>query len=101
YFEARKRDLLRPPPDSVLGQVANTRQVAQVADITTVRSYVERDPYMVGTELGGFRTVAAVPMLKDDELIGAITIGRQEVRPAPPPQTKPTYQGFSRPNPSS
>ena len=32
-------------------------------------------------ELGGARTLLAVPMLKDDELIGAIVIYRQEVRP--------------------
>ena len=31
--------------------------------------------------LGGARTVLDVPMLKDDELIGAIVIYRQEVRP--------------------
>ena len=32
-------------------------------------------------ELAGARTLLAVPMLKDDELIGAIIIYRQEVRP--------------------
>ena len=32
-------------------------------------------------EMGGVRTLLDVPMLKDDELIGAITIYRQEVRP--------------------
>ena len=32
-------------------------------------------------ELGGARTLVVVPMLKDDELIGAIAIYRQEVRP--------------------
>ena len=32
-------------------------------------------------ELGGARTLLNVPMLKDDELIGAIVIYRQEVRP--------------------
>ena len=32
-------------------------------------------------ELGGYRTVLDVPMLKDDDLVGAIVIYRQEVRP--------------------
>ncbi len=36
---------------------------------------------VVGAELGGIRTIVAVPMLKEKELIGAITIFRQEVRP--------------------
>ncbi len=82
YVEARKRDLVRPPPDSALGQIAKTRKVAHVADITAVKSYVERDPYLVAAvELGGYRTIVAVPMLKDNELIGAITICRQAVQP--------------------
>ena len=73
---------MRPPPDSALGQIGKTRKVAHVADITAVKSYIERDPYLVAAvELGGYRTIVAVPMLKDDELIGAITICRQEVRP--------------------
>ncbi len=82
YVEARKRDLVRPPPDSALGQIANTRKVAHVTDITAVKSYIERDPYLVAAvELGGYRTIVAVPMLKDNELIGAITICRQAVQP--------------------
>ena len=41
-----------------------------------------RDPYIVaGVELGGVRTVLMVPMLKDNELIGAFSVYRQEVRP--------------------
>jgi GAF domain-containing protein len=82
YVEARTRALLQPPPDAPLGQVAITKQVAHIADIRTNRSYVERHPFVVdAAELGNFRTVLSVPMLRDDELIGAININRQEVRP--------------------
>jgi len=34
---------------------------------------------VAGTDLGGYRTIVSVPMLKDDELIGVISIYRQEV----------------------
>jgi class 3 adenylate cyclase len=82
FAEARTRAPLRPPPDAPLGRVAATKQVAHIADIRTNRSYIERDPFVVdAAELGGFRTVLSVPMLKDKELIGAININRQEVRP--------------------
>ena len=44
--------------------------------------YIERDPRFVAlVELGGARTQLAVPMLKDGELVGAMSIFRQEVRP--------------------
>src|SRR5262249_24615529 len=43
---------------------------------------MEGDPIAVaGVELGGYRTVLAGPMLKESELIGAIVIFREEVRP--------------------
>jgi GAF domain-containing protein len=81
YVEARTRELLRPPPDAPMGRVAATKQVVHIADIKAIPSYVERNPFVVtSVELGGYRTVLAVPMLKDNELIGAITINRQEVR---------------------
>jgi signal transduction histidine kinase/putative methionine-R-sulfoxide reductase with GAF domain len=79
YAEARRRELrLRPPPNTALGRVASTKQVVHVADIRT-QSY---DPdWHVAAELANYRTVVSVPMLKDNELIGAISIFRQEVRP--------------------
>ncbi len=83
YAAARRQDpLLRPPPDAPLGLVATTKQVAHIPDITKIPSYIEGNPFVVvGVELGGYRTVLAVPMLKDNELVGAITFARQEVRP--------------------
>ena len=36
---------------------------------------------VAAVELGGIRTVLAVPMLKENELIGAFALSRQEVRP--------------------
>jgi len=66
----------------VIRRAATTKQVAQITDIRELQSYRERHPLtVVSVELGEFRTVLAVPMLKDDELIGVITLNRQEVRP--------------------
>jgi signal transduction histidine kinase len=83
YAEARKAELLlRPPPDSVLGRLATTKQVVHIADLKTIRSYIEGHPFVVAAvDLAGFRTALGVPMLKDNELIGSIHINRQEVRP--------------------
>src|SRR5262245_22491653 len=82
YVEARTRELIRPPPDTMLGRLAATKQVVHIADITTIASYLERNPFMVAAvELGGYRTALGIPLLKDNELIGAITINRQEVCP--------------------
>jgi hypothetical protein len=47
-------------------------QVAHIDDITTSKAYRARDPILVaGVELGGYRTVLSVPMLKDQELVGS------------------------------
>jgi signal transduction histidine kinase len=83
YAEQRQREpVIRPGPGTGLGRVAKTKQVIHVADVRAEAAYIERDPLRVSTvELGGYRTVLDVPMLKDNELIGDITIYRQEVRP--------------------
>src|SRR5262249_44533576 len=46
------------------------------------QGYAKRDPLVVAAvELGGVRTLLGVPVLKEDELKGAIILYRQEVRP--------------------
>ena len=73
---------LRPSPHVTLGRAIATKRAAQTADITTEQPYIQRDPMAVAAaELGGYRTVLAVPMLKESEIIGAIMFVRQEVRP--------------------
>jgi hypothetical protein len=52
----------------------------QVDDIRTLDD--QRNPVVVaGAELGGIRTVLNVPMLKENSLVGAFIVSRQEVRP--------------------
>ena len=76
----RGAPLVRPHPESGLGQVLRTKQVTHVDDIRTTQAYLDRDPNSVaGAELGGYRTVLLVPMLKDTTLVGVINIYRQEV----------------------
>src|SRR5499427_8338382 len=72
----------RPGPETVSARIATTKQMVHIADLVASRGYIERDPVVVAAvELGGVRTLLGVPMLKEDELIGAILLYRQEVRP--------------------
>jgi signal transduction histidine kinase len=72
----------RPGPETVVSRIAATMQLVHIADLATSRGYAERDPVVVAAvELGGVRTMLGVPMLKEGELIGAILLYRQEVRP--------------------
>ena len=78
----RREPVIQPMPGTGLRRLFETRQVAQVADMTVIQPYIERDRFVVtSVELGGYRSVVNVPMLKENELIGAISIYRQEVRP--------------------
>src|SRR5262245_694407 len=78
----RREPVIRPGPGTGLGRVARTKQVVHIADLTKEQAYIERDPLFVGqVELAGGRTLLVVPMLKENELIGAIGIFRHEVCP--------------------
>ena len=71
-----------PAPGSTLGRIIAERQPYHIPDYRDLPSYRERNPRSVATvELGGARTYLAVPMLKDAQVIGGITIRRSEVRP--------------------
>src|SRR5262249_42616813 len=78
----RTRGPFRPAPGSAFGKLIRTKQTVQTADIAATQPYADRDPAVVdAVELGGVRTSVAVPMLKNNDLVGAIVIFRQEVRP--------------------
>jgi len=74
--------LNRVSPLTPVGRVIQSRQLVHLADYRTDQSYLDRDPVTVAAiELGGIRTLLVVPMIKNDVLMGAIIIFRQEVRP--------------------
>jgi signal transduction histidine kinase len=80
YAEARRKNpVIEPPPDSVLGRLAATKQTVHVADLLDENVFKERSPILVDS--AGARTLIIVPMLKEEELVGCITVYRQEVRP--------------------
>ncbi|MGC2746313.1 MAG: GAF domain-containing protein, partial [Pseudolabrys sp.] len=85
--EYLKRGPHRPPlnrvsPLTPIGRVIQSRQLVHLADYRTDQSYLDRDPITVAAiELGSIRTLLVVPMIKNDALMGAIVIFRQEVRP--------------------
>jgi GAF domain-containing protein len=69
-------------PKSGQAQIRRTKQAVHIDDIRAMPPYLEGDPRLVAlADLGGARTTLAVPMLKENALLGTITIYRQEVRP--------------------
>ena len=82
YKEVRLHTLFHPGSHSALGRVVQTKQAVQIEDAVADQAYSERDPLRVSAvELGGVRTLLSVPMLKENELIGAIAIYRDVVQP--------------------
>jgi len=72
----------RPGPLSPLRRLAKTHQTVHIADYRKDEAFLAGDSVAVaGVELGGIRTLLVVPMLKEDELVGAFGIARPEARP--------------------
>ena len=79
YEEARAQ-LVHPSPHTTLWQAANTKRPVQIVDVTLEQGYSEGDPFVVSAvKLGGYRSVLSVPLLHEDEVVGVISIFRQEV----------------------
>jgi signal transduction histidine kinase len=64
-----------PPPGNPLDRMLRTKQLIHSADAAS------EGKKPLSAQLAGARSHVVVPMLKDNELVGAITIYRQEVRP--------------------
>ena len=79
--ERRRAPVIRPAPTTTLARALATKRPVQTAD---VRDYPDAPSgYTSGAlaKLAGARTLLTVPMLKENEPIGAIVIYRTEVRP--------------------
>jgi GAF domain-containing protein len=84
FAEARRHAPHDPgKPNTVIRAMLATEAPFQVADATATAGYIDRSDSaaVAAVELGGTRTVLAVPMLREHELIGSFTVYRQEVRP--------------------
>jgi len=82
YAETQLNKPFVPHPRGGLGTVAATHRSVHIKDIRTQEPYLEGNPAVVAiSDLAGARTIAIVPMLKDDNLVGTLAIYRQEVSP--------------------
>jgi signal transduction histidine kinase len=71
---------IRPGPDSVAGRAAMTRTTVHVHDVLTEPGYQFRDLQ----RLQDYRTVLAVPVLREDALLAVVTILKTRVEPFTP-----------------
>jgi GAF domain-containing protein len=79
YREVWERGPIRPNPELALGRLPHTKQAIQITDLKAEPAY--DDPLRIASvELGGARTLLAVPMLKENQLVGTVVVYRQEVR---------------------
>ena len=71
----------KPHSHSLLARVVVERRPIYMSDLVAGRAYQERDPRVVAGVEAGSRSMLAVPLLKEDVLVGVITIHRPETGP--------------------
>jgi two-component system NtrC family sensor kinase len=83
FAEARRHTPVRISASDPLGRMVASKAVIHVTDLAAEQDYIERriPGLVVAVEVGGVRTGLYVPMLKENELVGAFTLSRREVRP--------------------
>ena len=82
FAASREHAQIRPYPESGLSTVARTNRVVHIRDVRDGPAYLAGDPAAVGiADVAHARTVVIVPMLKENKLVGTISIYRQEVKP--------------------
>jgi signal transduction histidine kinase len=79
---SRDHNQIRPHPESGLAAVVRTHRLAHIHDVCAGTPYREGDPAVRAiADIAGARTILIVPMMREDELLGTLTIYRTEVRP--------------------
>src|SRR3954452_22148615 len=82
YAEFVTREPVRPGAETTLAQVIKDPRVRSREDIRVAPPYMAREPLTVAlVELGAFRSMIVIPLVKDGAALGAISLYRREVRP--------------------
>ena len=69
-------------PQSGLGRMAAQKEVVSIVDLRSEIIDPPDDPLRHATvELGGVRSLVGIPMLAGDQMVGAFTIFRHQIRP--------------------
>jgi signal transduction histidine kinase len=72
----------KPRPGGGIARMTVERRPIHMADVREAKAYRDGNPVTLAlADIGGVRTYLSVPMLKEDRVIGGITIYRPEVRP--------------------
>ena len=78
----RSGTLHLPKADIPMVRAIRSRKTIHIPDMRKEKAYLEGDPLAVSAaDIGGIRTLVTVPMLKEGEAVGVITIYRREVLP--------------------
>ena len=78
----QREPVFRPSPLAPVARAVASRDVVHVANVKEDPAYLQGDPPITSlVDDGGARTILCVPMIKDAEVIGALSIFRQEIRP--------------------
>jgi signal transduction histidine kinase/DNA-binding NarL/FixJ family response regulator len=65
-----------------IGRIAQSRKPLQIANLREDKTYLDGHPLtLTAVHAAGIHTLALVPMLKEDEFAGAISLYRKEIRP--------------------
>src|SRR5215475_12776211 len=83
YVEQWRSGTLHHPKAAVpMARAIKSRASVHIFDMLNEKAYLEGDPLAISVvKIAGIRTLVTVPMLKDGEAIGVITIYRKELRP--------------------
>jgi GAF domain-containing protein/HAMP domain-containing protein len=78
----QREPVFLPGPLAPVSRAITSKEFVHVVDLTQDAAYKQRDPPVVSVvDEGGARSMIVVPMLKEGEAIGALSIFRQAVRP--------------------
>src|SRR6516164_6157184 len=93
FIELREQSPYRPVRHSPSGRALANGRLVHIADLAANETYPDgsRPPF---AGVAGIRTMLAVPMRTDSELMGSFVVGRKEVRPFADKQIE-TVQNFA------